>query len=356
MRMLHVLLIEDLETDAELVVRRLKKAGYLIYYERVETADEMKAALDMLAWDIVIADYKLPQFNAPAALLLLQRTGLDIPFIVVSGTIGEETAVEVMKAGAHDYLMKDKLTRLAPAVKRELAEALVRRERQQAEEKLRDSEERYRCLVEVSPDTVAVYANERIVYVNPAGVKLLGGHHESELIGKPVLDIVHPDYKEMIRQRVIGPMEHGKTQPMTEEKYLCVDGTAVDVEVVSVPITFKGKAAVQIIARDITERKRAEEALRNSEERYRTLTEASRDFIFIINRVDLVEYVNTSAADLFHRKPEELVGKTRSSLFPPDVFHQQQRSLQTVFDTGLHRYIESKMEHGDQVTWLGTWL
>jgi len=356
MSMLHVLIIEDSESDSDLVIRRLKKAGYTIYHERIETAEEMKAALDMLVWDIIVADYKLPQFNAPAALLLLQKSGLDIPFIVVSGTIGEETAVEVMKAGAHDYLMKDKLTRLAPAVKRELAEALVRRERQQAEEKLRESEERYRCLVEVSPDAVAVHANGRIVYINPAGVNLFRGLNESQLIDKPILDIVHPDYKELVRQRVIGAMEHGKPQPMTEEKFLCIDGTDVDVEVVSVPIAFKGMAAIQVIARDITERKRAVEALRKSEERYRTLTEASLDIIFIVSRDDLVEYVNTSAAELFHRKPEELIGKTRASLFPQDVFNQQQRSLQIVFDTGMHRYIESKMAHKDQETWLGTWL
>jgi PAS domain S-box-containing protein len=244
-----------------------------------------------------------------------------------------------MKAGAHDYLMKDKLTRLAPAVKRELAEALVRRERQQAEEKLRESEERYRCLVEVSPDAVAVHANGRIVYINPAGVNLFRGLNESQLIDKPILDIVHPDYKELVRQRVIGAMEHGKPQPMTEEKFLCIDGTDVDVEVVSVPIAFKGMAAIQVIARDITERKRAVEALRKSEERYRTLTEASLDIIFIVSRDDLVEYVNTSAAELFHRKPEELIGKTRASLFPQDVFNQQQRSNYCC-DGCLARYYE----------------
>ena len=138
--------------------------------------------------------------------------------------------------------------------------------RKKAEEELRNSEERYRCLVEVSPDTVAVHANGRIVYVNPAAVKLFRGHHESELIGKPVLDVVHPDFKELVRQRVLGAMERGMAQPMTEEKFLCMDGSVVDVEVVSVPITFKGMAAVQVIARDITERKRAEEKIQQMNE------------------------------------------------------------------------------------------
>ena len=107
--LLRVLIVEDSKSDAELVLRQLEKSEYSIHYERVETAKDMEAALEKQTWDIVISDYKLPGFNAPAALAILQKTKLDIPFIVVSGSIGEETAVELMKAGASDYLMKDKL-------------------------------------------------------------------------------------------------------------------------------------------------------------------------------------------------------------------------------------------------------
>lgn len=356
MNMLHVLVIEDSESDTNLVIRQLKKADYTIYHERVETADEMKAALDILVWDVIIADYKLPQFNAPAALTILKKTDLDIPFIVVSGTIGEEIAVELMKSGAHDYLMKDKLIRLGPAVKREIAEAQMRQERQKTEKALRESEERYRRLVEVSPDAIAVHVNERFVYVNPAAVKLIRAQDELGLIGKSVLDIIHPDYKELVRQRVIAAMEHGIAQPMQEEKFLCFDGTVVDVEVVSVPTTFKGINAVQVVARDITERKKAEKALRASEERYRILSEAAHEMIFIINKDDLVEYVNTSAAEFFHKRPEDIIGKSRSLWFPLEVSRGQQRSLLNVFNTGMPIYIESNVAKIDQVTWLGTWL
>ena len=134
---LRVLLVEDSESDAALIVRHLNTADYHVSWERVVTASQMRAALEQPGWDIVIADYKLPGFDAPAALAILQQSGLDLPFTVVSGHIGEETAVALMKAGAHDYLMKNHLARLSPVVERELGEARMRRERRRGQEELR---------------------------------------------------------------------------------------------------------------------------------------------------------------------------------------------------------------------------
>ena len=138
---LRVLLVEDSESDAALIVRHLNMAGYDVSQKRVETAGQMQAALEKPDWDIVIADYKLPGFDAPTALAILQQTSLDLPFVVVSGHIGEETAVALMKAGAYDYLMKNNLARLAPVVERELGEARMRRERRRGQEELRRSVE-----------------------------------------------------------------------------------------------------------------------------------------------------------------------------------------------------------------------
>jgi diguanylate cyclase (GGDEF)-like protein len=130
---LRVLHIEDSEMDAQLLLRELRRGGYEITFERVDTAAAMMATLARAEWDIVISDYTMPNFSGPAALKLLQESELDLPFIIVSGSIGEDIAVAAMKAGAHDYIMKNNLTRLIPAIEREMREAIIRRERRQVE-------------------------------------------------------------------------------------------------------------------------------------------------------------------------------------------------------------------------------
>lgn len=143
---LRVLLVEDSPADAKLIAHALGTAGRKLEMERVEDAAAMRAALEGRSWDAVISDWSMPSFSALAALDLLKQSGADVPFIIVSGTIGEETAVEAMRAGARDYVLKDRLTRLAPAVERELREREDRLARRRAEEALRKSEEQVRQL------------------------------------------------------------------------------------------------------------------------------------------------------------------------------------------------------------------
>ncbi|MBI4793784.1 MAG: response regulator [Deltaproteobacteria bacterium] len=138
---LRVLIVEDSEDDAFLMLRELRKGGYEPLAERVETAAAMEKALAAGQWDMIISDYVLPRFSGLAALHILKQSGQDLPFIVISGNIGEDIAVGAMKAGAHDYILKGNLTRLVPAVERELREAVVRRKRRQAEEALQRSYE-----------------------------------------------------------------------------------------------------------------------------------------------------------------------------------------------------------------------
>jgi len=141
---LRILLIEDCESDASLVIRHLEKAGYDVEATCIETAAAVRAELSNPAYDAVIADYRLPHFDAPAALAILRESGHDIPFLVVSGTIGEERAVAMMKAGAQDYVMKSNLMRLAPAVEREIRDAAARRQLRAAEVERKRLEEQFR--------------------------------------------------------------------------------------------------------------------------------------------------------------------------------------------------------------------
>jgi signal transduction histidine kinase len=143
---LNVLLVEDSEKDALLVAHELRTHDFKLHLKRVQKQDGFLAALKEQSWDVIIADYSLPQFGAMAALKLLQKSELDLPFLIVSGAIGEETAVAAMKAGAHDYIMKDKLARLVPALEREMREAKMRQERREGEIELRNSRDQLRAL------------------------------------------------------------------------------------------------------------------------------------------------------------------------------------------------------------------
>ncbi|HEX9022280.1 MAG TPA: response regulator, partial [Geobacteraceae bacterium] len=134
---LRVLIVEDSEEDAILLLREIRHGGYVPEFARVETAAAMKEALEEKEWDLVISDYHLPEFSALGALAVLKQSGHDLPFLLVSGVIGEEKAVKAMKAGISDYIPKENFARLAPAIERELREAVMRRERRQALEDLR---------------------------------------------------------------------------------------------------------------------------------------------------------------------------------------------------------------------------
>lgn len=189
LRPIKVLIVEDVESDARLLALELKRGGYELEWLRVETAAEFLAQLNQ-GWQIILADYTLPQFSGLRALELLRAHGLDIPFVVVSGTIGEEKAVEIMKAGASDYVMKDKLARLGPAIERELHAAAARREQKWSEAAMVASEKRYRRLFESAKDGILILNAKtgRIVDVNPFLSELLGYAREN-LVGKKIWEL-----------------------------------------------------------------------------------------------------------------------------------------------------------------------
>lgn len=179
-KLLSVLIIEDSASDAELMIRHLKKAGFDVLHERVESADSLRDALCQQSWEVLLCDFTLPGFDAREALSILQETGRDIPFIVVSGSIGDQTAIELMRTGAQDYLMKNNLARLAPVIERELVAVGQRRERRAAEERLRLSA---RVFQSADEGIVVTDAEANIVAVNPA-FQAITGYSEGEVLGQ----------------------------------------------------------------------------------------------------------------------------------------------------------------------------
>ncbi len=185
-RLLNVLIVEDCEDDVLLLKRHLCRGGYRLHCRWVDTAPALNQALSEESWDVVISDYSLPSFTAIDVLFMLQKKALDFPFIIVSGAIGEEVAVSAMKAGAHDYVMKDNLARLGPAIEREMREAAMRRDRREAEEALKESErenremsQEFRALLDNIPDSLALLdPSMQVVWSNLSTAKLLNRNPE----------------------------------------------------------------------------------------------------------------------------------------------------------------------------------
>lgn len=172
---IRVLFVDDSEDDVMLLSKALEKGGYSPAYEQVDTADAMSDALDSQTWDVILCDYAMPNFSSFSALDLYKKKGFDLPFIIVSGTITDETAVAAMKAGAHDYIIKDNLARLCPAIDREMREAKIRKERRNAKNRLQKSEEKYRTLFQDSRDAIYMNASQgTFVDFNQSTLALFG--------------------------------------------------------------------------------------------------------------------------------------------------------------------------------------
>jgi PAS domain S-box-containing protein len=322
---LRVLIIEDSENDTLLIIRNLKKGGYNPLHERVETAAAMKKALKEKQWDIILCDYSLSKFNAPSAIAILKETNIDIPLIVITGAIGEETAAECMRLGAQDFIMKGNMSRLCPAIARELEDAEIRNKEKQAEEKLRHEEQRFRAFIEHSSDIIVIMNREGIItYVNPAVERVLGFKPE-ERIGAKGFELIHPDDMKFLTDS-FNTLVRDTNSPVIqgEMRLHHKNGSWRTLEAVGSNLIYNNVVESIIVNyRDITERKLAEEKLRESEANYRQLFDNSPAAIY---RVDYKNGRFLKANDIFCEylgyRQEELI-----SLSPYDVLTEESKKL-----------------------------
>jgi two-component system, NarL family, sensor histidine kinase UhpB len=285
---LRVLLVEDSEDDALLLMRELRRGGYDPSYERVDTAAGMERALEERIWDLVIADHSMPAFSSVAALELLKRKGfVDVPFIIVSGQIGEDAAVEAMKAGAHDYIMKDNLARLNTAIEREVREAESRRERRRAEEALGVSETRFRLMFEQSPLSIQIFSPDgRTLRVNRTWERLWGVTldqipdynvlQDPQLAEKGIMPYIERGFAG--QAVAIPPVRYEPEETIPDVSY--APHRWVRAFIYPVKDSGGDVQEVVLIHEDITERMEAEEVRRQAEEKYRGIFENAVEGIF----------------------------------------------------------------------------
>lgn len=353
---LRVLVVEDSEDDMLLVLRELRRGGYVLDYVRVETSEEMLTVLDRQAWDIVIADYTLPMFSAPAALRLLQAQQRDLPFIIVSGTIEEETAVAAMKAGAHDYITKGNLPRLVPAVERELREAEERQKRYAAERALRESEERFRQLAENISESVFWMANPRaaqFLYVSPAYEHIWGRSCESLYVNfTEWLEAIHPEERHRIQTNFFEQALAGRY----DEEYRIVrpDGSVRWIRDRGFPIRDASGYPYRVvgIAEDITDRKLAERKIREQA----ALIGIATDAIFVCTLENRVLFWNQGAERLYGWSAAETLGQNADDLFQNSASSQLQAGLKAIVEQGTWQgELEQSTKTGQAITVASSW-
>jgi len=261
---LSVLIVEDSEDDAFLILRKLRKDGLQAHCERVDSGKAMRGALAARRWDVIISDYDLPGFGGIDALAIWKEVGGDIPFIMVSGVLGEDVAVEVMKEGAHDYLIKDRLDRLVPAIERELRDAASRRKRVVVERALDRSEVQYRLLTEQIADGISLTQAGKYLFVNSAFAELFGYSDTECVVGRQAFNHLFEEQRAAVVARVRHLEEGGQGQHSFQARCTSCRGRVFWVGANLRVITWQGSNAVLLTVRDITEVK--EKELRLEEE------------------------------------------------------------------------------------------
>ncbi len=334
---LRILILEDRPSDADLMEFELQEAGLTFISKRVMTEDAFLRELEEFCPDLILSDYDLPQYTGFLALSEAKIKCPDVPFILVTGAIGEDRAIEILTHGAKDYVMKSRLHRLVPAVHRALAEAEEHKGRKDAEEQLRkahrtlekkveqrtaelqaeitgrkkmeealrESEQRYRELVQSSPDAVIVHRDSMFLFANPAALRLYGADSIEQLQGKTVLDLVHPDDRAAIALR-LEQGQAGQRLPLREARLVRMDGQVIPVETVGGTVYYQGRRAVQIIIRDITGRRRVEEALAQEKLFSDAVVDSLPGIFFIIDERGRLIHWNKNAEKISGYSGEEM--------------------------------------------------
>jgi PAS domain S-box-containing protein len=304
---LKVLLLEDCPNDASLIEAELVRVGYEPVIERVWTELQMTDALNRNSWDIILSDFAMPSFDGLQGLSILKRSGRDIPFIIVSGTMGEERAVLAIKAGANDYLIKGDLARLGPAIERELSDAAERRQQRQTEHALEAAEANFRTLVENSITGIYVIQGDRFVYVNPTVCSILG-YTAEELTSRPFLEFIDPAQRSIVEENVRKRMDGVVESVRYSLRMLRKNGSMAEVEAHGSRADYNGRPSILGILLDISKRKQAEE-------RFSKIFRASPVGITLSStNDDVIDEANDAFLEMIGHNREAVIGRSAAEI------------------------------------------
>ncbi len=344
---LRVLMVEDNEDDAILIARLLQRGGFDLEWQRVDNRADLIHALDQGGWDLLITDYSLPGFSGKEVLEIYKQRNLDIPFIMVSGTIGEDIAVEAMKLGAHDYIMKDNLKRLVPAVKREIKEAVERQKRRQAEEALRVSQQKYRLLVDSLTDVLFQTDQEgRLTFLNPAW-KDVTGYEPVTCYQKPLVGFIAA----ADRRRIAAQLEklldgrlkdyRGMMRLVTQDK---------NYRWVEIRATFLGRehevGGISGLLRDITEKKKAEENLMREKSFSDSIISSIPGVFYLVDSAGLLRRWNKNLEQLTGLSGNRLRKMHFAELFAEDERERISSIIRDVFG-GKDKHFEARLNNSN---------
>jgi len=299
---MRILMLEDNPTEAKLVELELRNGGIVFELKRVETRNDFISQLEEFKPQVILADFKLPAFTGMEAFGIIKEKGLDVPFIILSGTLGEDLAIEILKAGVTDYILKGNLSRLVPAVNRALADTKFQNERKQAEEALRESEEKYRALIETTnTGFVIIDLAGKVLDANDEYARLTGHERRDEILGRSVVEWTAEYDRERNATAVEQCVQQGFVRNL-ELDYAVTHGQIIPVESNATLVTAKNGPQILALCHDITERKRAEENLL----RIQAAVESAGDAIGLYTPHGVHFYHNQSFTDLFGYSIEEL--------------------------------------------------
>jgi PAS domain S-box-containing protein len=333
-RPLNLLIVEDSEADAELILRELRRSGFAPEWKRVETELDFCASLNSKI-DIVLSDYAMPQFDGLRALELLKKYEVDVPFIIVSGTIGEELAVKAMQKGAADYLLKDRLARLGQAVQHALDQKRIEGERNRVEADLQILTNQHELILNSAGEGVhGIDLDGRIIFENPKACALLRWKLD-ELIGQPAHATIHHNHPDgspypVEKCPIYATMRDGQPRRVTNDVFWRRDGSSFRVDYVAAPVRdAAGKITGSIVTfKDITEQFAAEQRLNLQEQQYRLLFQTNPNSMWVFDVKTLrILAVNESALAEYGYSREEFLKLTLGDLRPPEEAEKLHKAI-----------------------------